>query len=116
MTNYQNETTCQFPLADKHEFIQNHLIGYIGQLVTALGEAELLEVPDGFIDEEGDERTIFSWYQVDEVMSRRLLYAGECVLEFEELYLWGRTSWGLSITSDDDLMKRLKLISKEDRV
>ena len=116
MTKTENKTTCRFPVVDKEEFIQSHLIGYIGRLVTALGEAQLLEVPAGFIDEDGDERTIFSWYQVDEDMSRRLVYAGECVLEFEELYLWGRTSWGLAITSDDGLMKRLKLISKEDRV
>jgi len=113
MTKTQNKTTCRFPLVNKEEFIENHMIGYIGQLVTALGEAQLLEVPDGFIDEDGDERTIFSWYQVDEVMSRRLLHAHECVLEFEELYLWGRTSWGLAITSDDGLMKRMNLAAKE---
>lgn len=112
MTKRKNATPCPFPLADKHEFINNHLIGYIGRLVTALGEAELLEVPEGFVDEEGYERTIFSWYQVDEDMSRRLLYAGECVLEFEELYLWGRTSWGLAITSDDGLMKRMNFAAK----
>lgn len=116
MTKHENKKTSQFPLVDKHEFIQTHVIGYIGRLVTALGEAELLEVPDGFIDDEGYERTIMSWYQVDEVMSHRLLYAGECVLEFEELYLWGRTSWGLSITSDGGLMKRLNLSHEEDTV
>ena len=113
MTKHENEKTCQFPQVDKHEFIQNHVIGYIGRLVTALGEAGLVEVPDGFIDEEGDERTIYSWYQVDEVMTRRLLNAQECVIEFEELYLWGRTSWGLAITSDDGLMKRMNLAAKE---
>ena len=43
MTKTQNETMCRFPLVNKEEFIKNHLIGYAGQLVTALSEAELLE-------------------------------------------------------------------------
>ena len=114
MTKHENEKTCRFPLVDKQEFIQTHVIGYIGRLVTALGAADLLEIPDSFIDDEGYERTIYSWYQVDEVMSRRLLHAHECVIEFEELYLWGRTSWGLAITSDDGLMRRLNLSQQED--
>ena len=112
MTKTKKNIPCPFPMTDKHEFIENHVIGYIGQLVTRLGEAQLLDVPEGFIDEDGDERTIYSWYQVDEVMTRRLLHAHECVLEFEGLYLWGRTSWGLDITLDDGLMKRMNLGGK----
>lgn len=107
---------AKFPYAptEMNAFIQIHLVGYVGSLVSRLVEEGVLSVPESFLDDEGDERTIMSWYQVDEDMAARLWAAGQCVVVFEELYIWGRASWGLSLQSDTGLMKAMNLFDAKE--
>lgn len=102
--------------AEQHDFINSHLIGYVGNLVSKLVEERVLSVPESFLDDEGEERDILSWYQVDEDMANRLRAASQCVVEFEELYLWGRASWGISLHLDIGLMKSMNLFDAEELV
>lgn len=113
---YEKKNKFLFAPAEKHGFIKSHLTGYVGNLVSKLVKERVLSVPESFLDDEGNERAIMSWYQVDEEMANRLYAAGQCVIEFEELYLWGRASWGISLDLDLGLMKSMNLFGAEELV
>jgi len=74
----------QIPL---QRFIAENVFGRCGQAVTRLSEAGLLPRPE-MPDSEAEVR---EWWLVSPLAARALRAAGEPVLQFGELYMWGRT-------------------------
>jgi hypothetical protein len=68
-------------------FIAENVFSRCGQAVTRLSEAGLLPRPE-MPDSDAEVR---EWWLVSPLAARALRAAGEPVLQFGELYMWGRT-------------------------
>ncbi|MDM8356173.1 hypothetical protein [Pandoraea communis] len=87
------------------DYIHTHLYGCVNALTMHLMQTGQVEAMGYW-----NEREIFSWWLVSDNMAYRLAKAGYCVLNYEdEIYLWGRTTHGIAIGSDNSLLKALEL-------
>jgi hypothetical protein len=78
-------------------YIAENVYGRCGQAVTRLSEAGLLPRPE-LADSETEVR---EWWLVSPAAARALADAGQPVLQFCELHLWGRTqARGLRLEDD----------------
>lgn len=78
-------------------YIAENVFSRCGQAVTRLCEAGLLERPQ-LADSETEVR---EWWLVSPPAARALAAAGEPVLQFCELHLWGRTQARSTALEDD---------------
>lgn len=78
-------------------YIAQNILSRWGQAVTRLAEAGLVpEMPDS-------ESEVHEWWLVSPAAARGLRAAGQPVLQFCELYMWGRTQGGGRVEDDRDL-------------
>lgn len=80
-------------------YIAENVFSRCGQVVTRLSEAGLLprpEMPDS-------ETEVREWWLVSPLAARALRANGQPVLQFCELYLWGRTQGRGGLEDDPDL-------------
>jgi hypothetical protein len=86
--------------ASLRRYIAENVYGRCGKAVTRLSEAGLIarpELPDS-------ETEVREWWLVSPLAAGALREAGEPVLQFCELYLWGRTQpRGASLEDDPAL-------------
>ncbi len=86
-------------------FIAENVFSRCGQAVTRLSEAGLLPRPEI----PGSEAEVREWWLVSPLAARALRAAGEPVLQFAELYMWGRTqARGSSLEEDPALAAAAK--------
>lgn len=82
-------------------YIAENVYSRCGQVVTRLAEAGLIarpELPDS-------ETEIREWWLVSPQLGRALHDAGQPVLQFCELWMWGRTQGGERLEDDPELLK-----------
>jgi hypothetical protein len=85
-------------------YLQQHVLGRCGRAVTQLAAAGLIEWPalqDG-------EREVHEWWLVSDELAGRLERAGQPVLRFGELNMWGRGTAGGELREDLDLAGALR--------
>ena len=82
------------------QYVQENVFCRCGQAVTALTEAGLLERPVM----PNSENEIHEWWLVSRDLAERLLARNRPVLQFAELYLWGREATGIELPADPDLI------------
>lgn len=81
------------------QYIAQNVFGRCGQAVTRLSAAGLLprpEMPDS-------ETEVREWWLVSPLAAHALQAAGQPVLQFCELYMWGRTQVGGRLQDDPEL-------------
>lgn len=86
---------------DLKRFIAENVHSRCGEAVTRLEEAGLLERP-ALPDSETEVR---EWWLVSPELARNLHDAGEPVLRFCELWMWGRTQGRGPLEDDPELLK-----------
>jgi hypothetical protein len=82
-------------------YIAENVYGRCGQAVTRLSESGLVtrpEMPDS-------ETEIHEWWLVSPQAARALRAAGQPVLQFCELHMWGRTQAPGPLEHDPDLAR-----------
>jgi hypothetical protein len=82
-------------------YIAGNVYSRCGQVVTRLAEGGLIarpEMPDS-------ETEIREWWLVSPQLGRALHDAGQPVLQFCELWMWGRTHGGGRLEDDPELAK-----------
>ena len=82
-------------------YIAENVFSRCGQAVTRLSEAGLLprpEMPDS-------ETEVHEWWLVSPFLARALRAAGQPVLQFCELHMWGRTQAPGALEDDPFLAK-----------
>jgi hypothetical protein len=85
-----------------HE-LREHVFFRCGQAVSRLYEAGLVERPE-VADSETEIR---EWWLVSPDLAERLQAAGQPVLRFHELHMWGRSSTQSSLRDDLELQRAL---------
>ncbi len=82
-------------------YVRENVYGRCGQAVTRLAASGLLArpaMPDSEIE-------IHEWWLVSPLAARALREAGEPVVQFCELYMWGRTGGPGALEDDPELIR-----------
>lgn len=88
------------------KYIKENVYGRCGQAVTALAEGGLIprpEVPSSEVE-------VREWWLVSADLAAKLRAKRCPVIQFFELYMWGREATGIGLEDDRDLLAAIESV------